>query len=203
MDEAVFHSVCVPLLSVNHTALLAISTPDDEFNFYSELFNLKTPTGESLFELLSIGLACETCMENGLVCNHKLDRLPAWKSVERQELVQSILGQNRDLADRETRGVVKSGRREVFEKPWIIDLTKVICVCSLYISIAVNMFVCACVYMTIMEIIENFVELTLTPCDEFIQRPSYEWSNKPNVLFTAIDPAGNSYVLTHSLHFLN
>jgi hypothetical protein len=79
MDKAVFQAVCVPLLGVKDTALLAISTPDDEFNFYSELFEMKRPDGETLFLLIPIGLACQDCMEEGLQCQHKLDKLPHCK----------------------------------------------------------------------------------------------------------------------------
>jgi hypothetical protein len=39
--------------------------------------------------------------------------------VERQALINSILAANPDLADREIRGVVKSSRRELFEKSWV------------------------------------------------------------------------------------
>lgn len=45
-------------------------------NFYSELFELKNDTGELLFYLISIGLACATCFENGLMCSHMLNKLP-------------------------------------------------------------------------------------------------------------------------------
>jgi hypothetical protein len=119
MDKGVFFAVCVPLLGVKHTALLAISTPDDEFNFYSELFELKKDDGQNLFHLISIGLACQTCLDNGLQCTHKLDKLPHWKPVERQALINTILASNPDLADRETRGIVKSSRRELFDKQWV------------------------------------------------------------------------------------
>ena len=119
MDKAVFQVVCVPLLSVKHTAMLAISTPDSEFGFYSELFELKKDTGESFFRLISIGLACDECLENGLVCQHKMDKLPHWKTFERQALIDAILATSADLANTETRGVVKSSKRDLFEKSWI------------------------------------------------------------------------------------
>ena len=122
MDKGIFYSVCTPLLGMNHTALLAISTPDDEFNFYSELFQLKNEKDETLFHLISIGLACQTCLDNGLRCSHKLDKLPHWKPVERQALINKILSSNPDLADRETRGIVKTSKRNLFEKTWIAKL---------------------------------------------------------------------------------
>jgi hypothetical protein len=75
-----------------------------------------------MFYLISIGLACTACLEAGLACSHKLDKLPHWKPVERQALINTILANNPDLADRETRGVVKSSRRDMFEKAWVKKL---------------------------------------------------------------------------------
>jgi hypothetical protein len=120
MDKQVFFQVCVPLMGVKQTALLAISTPDDEFNFYSELFTLKRPDGKDMFYIIKIGLACDDCIEAGLSpCNHLLSKLPHWKTHERQALIDSILSSNPDLADRETRGIVKSSRRDCYEKDWV------------------------------------------------------------------------------------
>jgi len=122
MDPAVFKVVCVPLLGIRHTALLAISTPDSEYNFFSELFQLRNEEGEPFFHLISIGLACEACLEAGLVCMHKLDKLPHWKTTERQALIDAILATDAQLADTETRGVIKSSKREIFEKGWLAQL---------------------------------------------------------------------------------
>jgi len=36
-------------------------------------------------------------MENGVPCNHKLDKLPHWRPIERQALMNSILASNPDL----------------------------------------------------------------------------------------------------------
>lgn len=88
-------------------------------NFYSELFELKNDTGELLFYLISIGLACATCFENGLMCGHMLNKLPHWKPIERQALISTILASNPDLADREQRGMVKSSRRYIYESAWV------------------------------------------------------------------------------------
>jgi hypothetical protein len=119
MDPSVFQVVCVPLLGVDHTALLAISTPDSEFNFYTELFYLTNEKGEPFFSIISIGLACDECLANGLQCSHRNDKLPHWRPLERQALIQAILGNNVDLANRETRGVVQSSMRNLYDKKWI------------------------------------------------------------------------------------
>lgn len=44
----VFFEVVVPLLEMETTALIAISTPLDGLNFYSEMFELKGGDGKPL-----------------------------------------------------------------------------------------------------------------------------------------------------------
>ena len=77
MDKKVFFEVVVPLLGVKHTAVLAISTPDDEFNYYTQLLEL------GLFKVIKIGLTCEACEAMGLACTHKIRRLPHWKTMSK------------------------------------------------------------------------------------------------------------------------
>ena len=40
MKEDIFLQIVSPLMGVDNTAVLAISTPDDEFGYYSELLNM-------------------------------------------------------------------------------------------------------------------------------------------------------------------
>jgi hypothetical protein len=65
MDKRVFNEVVVPLFGVINTAVLAISSPDDDQNYYSELLELKTSTGETFFKVIKIGLACDSCFDAG------------------------------------------------------------------------------------------------------------------------------------------
>jgi hypothetical protein len=123
IDRHLFFTVCVPLMGVAHTAVLAISTPDEEMNYYSELFEMADPdTGKRVFYSIKIGLACDACLEKGAQCNHLMNKLPHWKPVERQALISKILASEPDLADREIRGVVKSSATRLFERQWILAL---------------------------------------------------------------------------------
>ena len=84
LDQAVFQEVVVPLLGVRDTALIGISTPLDENNFYSELVQSKKPDGEPLFNVVTIRLLCDVCEKAGVMhCPHNAD-VPPWKSSERQ-----------------------------------------------------------------------------------------------------------------------
>lgn len=118
VDESMFDSVCTPLLGVNHTALLGISTPDDEENYYSQLLEMQGTDGP-LFHQIRVGLSCQTCIENGVECNCKVENFPSWKSEERHEMTQKMLAHKKEVADRETRGLIKSARRCMFAREWV------------------------------------------------------------------------------------
>ncbi|KAK3237684.1 hypothetical protein CYMTET_52257 [Cymbomonas tetramitiformis] len=94
LDEAVFTEVIVPLLNVRDTALLAISTPLDENNFYSTLLRMKEPNSdEPMFYVLEVTLICPACAERGVkdVCEHRRELLPPWKSDHRREEMTRML----------------------------------------------------------------------------------------------------------------
>lgn len=53
MDRSMFFDVVAPLMLVEKTAVLAISSPSDEFNYYSTLLELRRPDGSFVFEQVS------------------------------------------------------------------------------------------------------------------------------------------------------
>ncbi|KAK3255106.1 hypothetical protein CYMTET_35733 [Cymbomonas tetramitiformis] len=94
LDEAVFTEVIVPLLNVRDTAMLAISTPLDENNFYSTLLNMKDPvTRGPMFNVLEIKLICDVCSAKGVkdVCVHRRELIPPWKNDHRRESMTKAL----------------------------------------------------------------------------------------------------------------
>jgi hypothetical protein len=126
MEEAaylkpeLFKQVIVPLMTVDHTAMLAISSPGDEFNYYSILQDLKNQYGEPLFKNIQIGLGCDKCRLAGEdKCPHSLKRLPAWKSEGRHELVRAIYADQTDVMKREAEGQIVSNRIFLFQKKWV------------------------------------------------------------------------------------
>jgi len=57
IDPNLFFKVVVPIHSVNNTSLIAISTPDDEFNYFSKLLELKRDDKDTpLFLTLQVWL---------------------------------------------------------------------------------------------------------------------------------------------------
>jgi hypothetical protein len=121
LKPALFHNVIVPLLTVQHTAMLAITSPGDEMNYVSILQDLKRPDGSPFLKNIAIGVVCDKCKEeNNADCKHKLRRLPPWKTEERHDLVLAIYGQqNKEAMMREAGGMVVSSHRYLFEKKFV------------------------------------------------------------------------------------
>ena len=119
LDQAVFSEVVVPLLGVKNVTLLAISTPLDEGNFYSQLLSQKKPNGDPLFNAVEVRLLCDKCKEEGkLECPHVVE-LPPWKTSERQDLVRSLMSSDKAMYLREQLGIVTSGKSCAFHVPSI------------------------------------------------------------------------------------
>ena len=124
MEEAafmaldVFFEVIVPLLEMETTALIAISTPLDGMNFYSEMFDLKGGDGQPLFNTLRIGLSCAKCQAAGKAaeCTHMNDVIPPWKSAAKFDMVKAIYGDRKDLLARESMGQITSDQASVFSE---------------------------------------------------------------------------------------
>jgi hypothetical protein len=91
MSSEMFAKIVVPLFGVAKTAVLAISTPDDEFNYYTNLMDIKLDGGKSLFKVIRIGGACDSCSSAGIKCTHSMLRLPIWKPLARQEKIDLIM----------------------------------------------------------------------------------------------------------------
>ena len=53
----------VPLLSMQSSCLLCISTLLEGSNHYSKMFELKDALGRQLFETIAITLVCDECMK--------------------------------------------------------------------------------------------------------------------------------------------
>ena len=138
LDEAVFKEVLLPLIGVRDSVLLGISTPLDENNFYrcvlrhepeaatsaadrapvvrSVMLDMKRPDGTKLFNAMSITLLCEACEKAGkLECPH-VNVLPAWKSGERQELIASLMANDRAMYIQENLGIIVRRDNAAFDK---------------------------------------------------------------------------------------
>lgn len=103
IDNRVLQEVIAPLMLVQHTSLLAISTPVSG-SVFSQL--VKETNGQH-FEVLEITLICDACRLAGkTVCPHNAHEIPPWKrNADRQELVETIMKSDRQMYMRENMGV--------------------------------------------------------------------------------------------------
>jgi hypothetical protein len=110
IPQSLFFEVIAPLLGVENTAVVAISTPDeDDNNYYSDLMEIKNPEDpkETLFKTIRIGLACEACIQAGAgaTCTHRQQLIPPWKSNRRQKRLRHMTADSH-LFMRENMGMI-------------------------------------------------------------------------------------------------
>jgi hypothetical protein len=109
LDNAIFYEVVVPLLTVKGTALIAISTPIDGYNLFSDLCNSKAE-GKDVFLVETSDRICLDCqfLPDSLStrCLHLKDNLPEWKSAKQEEIIKdSFYKGNYTLLKRELMGM--------------------------------------------------------------------------------------------------
>lgn len=91
MDPQVFYEVLVPLMEVDKTATICISTPLGKFNFYTELTDTRDEHGRRVFNVLEI---------TG-------ERAPPWKTQSSRSRIKALYGAGREtLYKREILGEV-------------------------------------------------------------------------------------------------
>ncbi len=121
MPIKMFHEVIVPLLELETTALICISTPQDSSNFYSMMFEMVDQGGEKLFNQIQISMVCEDCKltAHPEKCTHMKHLLPKWKSGGKQDMVRQIYGDNTEDMLRESMGVTTNDSAAIFQDDWL------------------------------------------------------------------------------------
>ena len=121
MPIKMFHEVIVPLLELETTALICISTPQDSSNFYSMMFEMVDAAGEKLFNQIQISMVCEDCKltAHPEKCTHMKHLLPKWKSGGKQDMVRQIYGDNTEDMLRESMGVTTNDSNSLFQDDWL------------------------------------------------------------------------------------
>ena len=87
-----------PLLCMQQTSMIAISTLTSSFNFYSRLIKMRNKvTGDPLFSVFQVQLACDACIEKGAAaeCVHRLHLIPRWQSSDRHEMLKTVMQASR------------------------------------------------------------------------------------------------------------
>lgn len=124
VDPLFFFETVAPLLSMESTTLIGISTLLSDVNFYTRLMRLKDKTtGGPLFTVLKIQLACPTCIECGKAaeCVHMLHLVPRWQSSGRHEMLRTVMAEIPSLVESELAGLAFDSATTVF-KPAHLDI---------------------------------------------------------------------------------
>jgi hypothetical protein len=105
MSLDVFYEVIIPLFEMRNASLICISTPVDNFNFYSALLNLVHPdTNLPIFNTYQLQLICNRCKkkEKPEKCIHNLKYIPPWKSEQKLDIVKIIMKDMAHILKRES-----------------------------------------------------------------------------------------------------
>ena len=88
--------VVVPLLSMQQSVLLCISTILDSGNHYSKMMEMTDDYGNNIFETIKITLVCDDCLktDHPEKCRHKLASMPRWLSSKKVETVRALLAED-------------------------------------------------------------------------------------------------------------
>lgn len=106
MNQEVVFKVVVPLLGVKNTALIAISTPQNDSNYFSELCELKDENGRDYFNVFNIKW------------NEKQTTLPSWKDKDSNAVIKRIyeaVGRMNDY-QKECQGELPEDSNCIFKK---------------------------------------------------------------------------------------
>jgi hypothetical protein len=127
ISQDVFYKVILPLLEVASTALIMISTPEGEGNYYSQMLDMKDHLARPLFNTVKIGMVCAWCQSNNPTpssCTHRETERPQWKSVTAARTVRAMYGSRTNLHQRESMGMVVTDGECAFPSAWIHRLLK-------------------------------------------------------------------------------
>jgi len=126
LDLAVFYEIVVPLLEMDTTALIAISTPSDSLNFYSEMFELKDAQGDPFFRTINVSLICDACKAagKGSSCTHNQDLIPPWKSAAKLDMVRALYADQQDLMVRESMGSITDDAKSLFKSDEVMAVMR-------------------------------------------------------------------------------
>lgn len=116
MDLRIWYEVILPLLEVLGTALICITTPQERFNFFSDVLALRNAKGQPLLRQLRISQSCKACSNAGTAstCMHPAANRPQWKPDQHLNKVSALYGANRGHFEREIMGMISSDDNAVF-----------------------------------------------------------------------------------------
>jgi len=125
-DPGLVSEVVVPLLSMQQSVLLCISTILDSGNHYSKMMEMVDDYGHPIFESIKITLVCDDCLktDHPEKCRHKLASMPRWLSSAKVETVRALLAEDPAMLLRESLGISADGSEKAFGTEAIANMIK-------------------------------------------------------------------------------
>ena len=122
IDENILHEVVAPMLKVQNTVLICLSTNLGKDNWYSKLFQNSDPKTAPLISKLEVSLLCDDCRKFGRKpsdCNHKDHLHPPWNVAGNKDRVKIFMN-NEAMYAREVLGEIMSDETCVIQEAALI-----------------------------------------------------------------------------------
>jgi hypothetical protein len=117
IDPNLFYKTIVPILQLKNTSLLALSSPEGNENYYSQLLNLKDGYGRPWFKIVNKQLVCPECQKGDqakqLACDH-VKKDEHWLSNAKLDRLKALYAHAEGTALQELSGMVVSDYKPCF-----------------------------------------------------------------------------------------
>ena len=126
IGDDVWMQVILPLMQMDKTGVVGISTPQDSGSFYTNVIETLDDQGNHVFETMQLRAACQKCidtLDDPSKCPHENLERPPWQSESQVRKVEALYGaKNKQLAQQELYGMSSGGGGGVFVKKAIKHL---------------------------------------------------------------------------------
>ncbi|GBG28599.1 Hypothetical Protein FCC1311_048202 [Hondaea fermentalgiana] len=118
IDPEVVYQVVTPLLQLDKTCLVGISTITGEFNYMTRYLEAKDKNGEALFHSRHFYLACKACMAAGKAasCSHNAYLLPNWSSARKRKIINALMADQEMILNQEIGGIASNVNQRAFPR---------------------------------------------------------------------------------------
>jgi rubredoxin len=138
MNELLVKRIIIPILGMENTAIVCITTRSNEpYGFFEAMINkpLDDIEGGTVFKQYNYDFVCDPCKAMGMeameTCKHQAAKRPSFQSDRNHKLIRILLEDNKADLLRETMGIDPDDRPTVFRKEVILKVCLLVAVCLL------------------------------------------------------------------------
>jgi len=119
MTNEVILTAILPVAQEIHTALFALSTPQDYGHPTVQLFNTKDDEGKTIFRIVRIGKGCDECQAKQIMCPHADSVVSEGISSDKQNQFACFYRDDPELRLQEYGGIVSNSTRYSFHPDYV------------------------------------------------------------------------------------